>query len=116
MSVDACRQRGMARRIAGAQIADRRADQQRQRRGDGDDGVLRAAEEPEDEPGKEARVQARLRRQPRKRRVSDSGGQQVGGEREAGDEIGPEPGRLILREPRPYREDPDVHTEPHDMH
>ncbi len=44
------RQRRMPRGIAPAQPADRRADQQRQRRRDGDDRLLRAAEEPEDEP------------------------------------------------------------------
>ena len=47
---EARRQRGVPRRIARAQFAHRRGDQERQRRGDRDDGVLRAAEQPEDEP------------------------------------------------------------------
>ena len=81
----------MACRITGAEIAHGRADQQRQRRCDGNDRVLRAAEEPEDEPRKQAGVKTRLRRESSQRRVSDSRGQQVRGKREAGDQIRPQP-------------------------
>ena len=95
----ACRKRRMACRITGAEIAHGRADQQRQRRGDGNDRVLRAAEDPEDEPRKQAGVQTRLRRESRKRRVSDSRGQQVRGKREAGHEIRPQPLGPILGHP-----------------
>ena len=93
------RERGVARRIAAAQLADRRADQQRQRRGDGDDRVRRAAEQPEDEAGEEAGVEPRFGRQAGQRRVADARGQQVGGERQAGDDVRPQPRRLVAGQP-----------------
>ena len=84
-----------ARGIAAAEFADRRADEQRERRRDGDDGLLGAAEQPEHQAGEQAGVEARLGRQPGERRVADAGRQQIGGEREAGDEIRPQPGRVV---------------------
>ena len=86
-------ERGVARRVAAAQLADRCADEQRQRRGDGDDRVAGAAEQPEDETREQTRVESRFRCQARERRVADSCGQQVRGERQAGDEVRPEPRR-----------------------
>ncbi len=51
-------ERGVARGITAAQFADRGADEQRQRRGDGDDRMAGAAEQPEDETRKETRVKS----------------------------------------------------------
>ena len=94
----------MAFRITGAEITHRRADQQRQRRRDGNDRLLRAAEDPEDEPRKQAGVQPRLGRESRQRGIADARGQQVRGQREAGHEIRPQPLGPILAHPPQRRE------------
>ncbi len=73
------REGGLAFQVAGAQINQGRADQQRQRRRGGDDRLLRAAKDPEDEPRKQAGVEPRRRRQSRQRGIADAGGQRVRG-------------------------------------
>ena len=92
-------ERGVTRRITAAQFANRGADEQRQRRSDGDDRMAGAAEQPEDETRKETRVKSCLRRQASERRVADSCGQQVCGERQPGDDVRPQPRELVARQP-----------------
>ena len=58
-------QRAEARRVAAGQRAERGADQQRDRRGDRDRGVARAAEQPEHQAREQAGVEAGLGRQVR---------------------------------------------------
>ena len=77
---DACGQRRMPGWVTGTQRAHRCANQQRQRRRDGDDGLLRAAEQPEDQARKEASVEARFGRESGKRGVANPRGQQICGE------------------------------------
>ena len=103
----------MAFRIAGAEITDGRADQQRQRGRDGNDRVLRAAEDPEDEPRKQAGVKPRLGRESRQRCVADARGQQVRGQREAGHEIRPQPLGPIPAHPLQRREGLRRHSRAH---
>ena len=73
----------VACRVAPGEVPERGAHEERDRRGDGDGGVARAAEEPEHEPREEAGVEAGLGREARERGVTDAGRQQVGREHEA---------------------------------
>ena len=67
-------ERGEARRVAAGDVPEGRAHDQRDRGGDRDRGVPRAAEEPEHETGEEAGVQAGLGGQAREGGVADAGG------------------------------------------
>ena len=92
-------ERRMASGVTAAQLADRRDRQQRQRRRDGHDGVLRAAEEPEDQSRKEARVETRLGWKSRQRGVANSRREEVRGKREAGHEVWPQPLAPVVGQP-----------------
>ena len=81
-------ERGVACGIAAGDRPERGADEQRDRRRDGDGGLARTAEQPEHEPAEQARVEPRLRRQAGERRVAEAGRQQVRGERDPGDTSG----------------------------
>ncbi len=96
-------ERGVARGVAGRHLGERRADEERDRRRDGDGRVLRAAEEPEHEPGEQARVEARLGRQPGERRVADRRRQQVRGEDDARDEVTAQPLAAVAAQQRQAR-------------
>ena len=85
------RQRAEPGRVAAGNFAQRRADEQGNGGGDRDGRVPRTAEQPEDQPAKQARVESRLGRQVGQRGVAQAGRQQVGGERDAGDDITPQP-------------------------
>ena len=85
------REHRVAPRVATGEVPEGRADEQRDRGGHGDGRVPRAAEEPEDEPREETGVQARLGREAGERGVAEAGGQQVGGEHEARDEVPAQP-------------------------
>ena len=104
------RQRAEAGRVAAGDLAQRRADQQRDGGGDRDGRVPRAAEQPEDQPGEQARVQPRLRRQVGQRRVADARRQQVRRQRDAGDEVAAQPAALVRPQPRQRG-----HPAPHDV-
>ena len=97
------RQRPEAGRVASRNFAQRRADEQGNGGGDRDGRVARAAEQPEDQPAKQAGVKSRLGRQVGQRGVAQPGRQQVGGERDAGDDVTPQPGsvRRIAAIPAP---------------
>ena len=85
------RQRAEPGRVAAGNVAQRRADEQGNGGGDRDGRVPRTAEQPEDQPAKQARVESRLGRQVGQRGVAQAGRQQVGGERDAGDDVAPQP-------------------------
>ena len=86
-------------RVAAGDVAQRRADEQRDGGRDGDGGVPRAAKQPEDQPGEQAGVKPRLGRQVGQRGVAQPGRQEIGGERDAGDQVAPQPRRVIGAEP-----------------
>ena len=102
------RERGLAGRVAARHLSQRRADQQRNRRGDGDGGLPGAAEQPEHEPAEQARVETRLWRQAGERGVADRRRQQIRRERDAGHDVPAKPRPVVRRQPgaRGYRHVP----------
>ena len=78
-----------------AMLAQRRADEEGDGGGDRDGGVARTAEQPENQPAEQARVESRLRRQVGQRGVAQSGRQEVGRERDAGDDIPAQPRPVV---------------------
>ena len=95
----------VARRIAPGDGAEGGSHQQRDRRGDGDGGLPRAGDKPEDEAGEQAGIEPRRRRQAGERGVANAGGHQVGRQRDAGDDIAAQPAGLIAAQPADSRHD-----------
>ncbi len=94
-------ERRVACRIAAGNLGERGADEQRDRRRDGDGRLARAAEQPERQPAKQARVKPRFRRQPGERRVAEAGRQQVRGQRDPRGHVWPQPRPFVPRQPGP---------------
>ena len=78
----ACRQCAEPRRVAAGDLAERRADQQRDGGGDGDGRVPRTAKQPEDQPGEQAGVKAGLGRQVGERGIAQARRQHIGRKRD----------------------------------
>ena len=89
------RQRAEPGRVAAGDLAQRRADEQGNGGRDRDGGVPRTAEQPEDQPAKQARVESRLGRQVGQRGVAQPGRQEIGRQRDAGDDVTPQPGLVV---------------------
>ena len=106
--------RGMACGVAAVNRPERGADDQRDRRRDGDGGLARTAEQPEHEPAEQARVKTRLGRQAGERRIAEPGRQQVRGKRDPGHDVRPKPRPVVVRQPGAGgdRHVPDVHANP----
>src|SRR5204863_8229550 len=81
-------------------LCERCADQERNGRRDGDGGLPGAAEQPEGEPAKQTSVQTRLRWKTCERRITDCRRQQIGGERDAGRDVGAKPRPVVRGQPR----------------
>ena len=92
------------RRVAAGNLAQRRADEQRNGGGDRDGRVPRTAEQPEDQPAKQAGVESRLGRQIGQRGVAQAGGQQIGRERDAGDDVAAQPCLVVGAQPAEGRQ------------
>src|SRR5512132_507437 len=103
---DECDQQGCARRecakacgITTCDFAKGRTNEQRDRRSDSDNCVPRTTKQPEHESTEQTRVKSSLGRQIGQRCVSQTGGKQICGERNAGENIRPQPASLVRRQP-----------------
>ena len=92
-----------ARRITTRDLAKGRTNEQRYRRSDSDNSVPRTTKQPEDESTEQTRVKSSLGRQIGQRRVSQTGGKQICGERNSGENIRPQPASLVGTQPTESR-------------
>src|SRR5512132_1774799 len=107
---DECDQQGCTRGecakascITTCDLAKRRTNEQRDRRSDSDNCVPRTTKQPEDESTEQTRVKSSLGRQIGQRCVSQTGGKQICGERNAGENIRPQPASLVGTQPTERR-------------
>src|SRR4029453_18541446 len=90
------REGAKAHSIPARNFPKRRADHERDRGGDRDRSLPRATENPKDQAAEQTRVQARLRRQVRERRVPQRRGKQISSERNAAEKIQAKPTAMII--------------------
>src|SRR5215472_16725088 len=88
-------ERAEARDIAATNLAKRRPDDQSNGGGNRDGSVTRTAKDPEDKSCKETGVKTYFRWQVRKGRIAQRRGEQIRGERDAGENIAAQPTRII---------------------
>ena len=89
--------------ITTCDFAKGRTNEQRDRRSDSDNCVPRTTKQPEDESTEQTRVKSSLGRQIGQRCVSQTGGKQICGERNAGENIRPQPASLVGAQPTESR-------------
>ena len=87
-------------------LAQRRADEQGNGGGNRDGRMSRAAEKPEDQPAKQAGVKSRLGRQVGQRGVAQPGGQEIGRQRNTGNDVTAQPCLVIVAQPAESRQPP----------
>src|SRR6266404_3623655 len=93
------RKRGKTHRVATSNLSKRRADHERDRGGDRDRSLPRAAENPKNQTAEQTGVQTSLRRQTGKRRVAQGCRKQIRGKRDAGEKIQAKPRTLVTAQP-----------------
>src|SRR4029077_3200677 len=84
-----------ARCITASDLTNGRTNEQRNRRSDSDNCVPRTTKQPEDKSTEQAGVKPSLGWQIGQRCVSQTGGKQICGERDAGENIRPQPVSLV---------------------
>src|SRR5438445_4567587 len=90
------RERGKPRRVPTCNLSKRRADHERNCGSDRDRSLPRAAKDPKNQAAEQTGVEARLRRQTGKRRVTQSCRKQIRGKRDAGEKIQAKPTKTII--------------------
>ena len=90
------RERGKPRRVPTCNLSKRRADHERNCGSDRDRSLPRAAKDPKNQAAEQTGVEARLRRQTGKRRVTQSCRKQIRGKRDAGEKIQAKPTTMII--------------------
>ena len=93
------REGAKAHSIPARNFPKRRADHERDRGGDRDRSLPRAAENPKNQAAEQTGVQASFRRQVSKRRVAQSCGKQIRGKRDAGEKIQAKPVAMVIAQP-----------------